>query len=93
LAGSGIDVVDWPWYDRNAAQKVLKEAIGGRRIAADVSDMGEFDHYSAGLLRLPDDFGELRWSLDAGRDWPLPGRCRTHIGRRSNPPAGASPSR
>jgi Xaa-Pro aminopeptidase len=63
LAGTGIDVVDWPWYDRNAAQKVLKEVIGGRRIAADVSDMGEFDHYSAGLLRLPDDFGELRWSL------------------------------
>jgi len=63
LAGTGIKVVDWPWYDRRAAQKVLKEAIGGRRIAADVSDMGEFDHHSAGLIRLPDDFCELRWSL------------------------------
>ncbi len=63
LAGTGINVVDWPWYDRRAAQKVLKEAIGGRRIAADVTDMGEFDHHAAGLIRLPDDFGELRWSL------------------------------
>ena len=63
LAGTGIKVVDWPWYDNSAAQKVLKEAIGGRRIAADVSDMGEFDHHAAGLTRLPDDFAELRWSL------------------------------
>jgi Xaa-Pro dipeptidase len=63
LASTGIKVMDWPWYDRRAAQKVLKEVIGGRRIAADVTDMGEFDHHAAGLVRLPDDFGELRWSL------------------------------
>ena len=58
-------MIEWPWYDRRAAQKILKEAIGGRRIAADVTDMGEFDHHAAGLVRLPDDFGELRWSLTA----------------------------
>ncbi len=63
LEGTGIKVIEWPWYDRRAAQKLLKEAIGGRRIAADVTDMGEFDHHAAGLVRLPDDFGELRWSL------------------------------
>ncbi len=63
LAGTGIDVIDWPWYDPSAATRVLREVIAGRRIAADVTDMGDFDHFGAGFTRLPDDFGELRWSL------------------------------
>lgn len=63
LADAGIEVIDWPWYDAGAGQRVLKETIAGRNIAADVSDMGEFNHLGAGFSRLPDDFGELRWSL------------------------------
>jgi Xaa-Pro dipeptidase len=63
LAGTGIDVIDWPWYDAKAAQRVLKDVVAGRKIAADVSDVGEFNHFDAGFSRLSDDFGELRWSL------------------------------
>ena len=63
LAGAGIDVIDWPWYDAAAAQRVVKDVIAGRKIAADVSDIGEFNHFDAGFSKLPDDFGELRWSL------------------------------
>lgn len=63
LAGTGIRVVDFPWHDAEQGRKVLRELIGGRRIAADVADNGNFDHFGAGLVRLPDDFGQLRWSL------------------------------
>src|SRR5438445_602192 len=45
LAGTGIDVVEWPWYDTAAATRVLKDVIAGRRIAADFDDAGEFDHF------------------------------------------------
>lgn len=63
LAGAGIQVIDWPWYDNGAAKRVLMEVIDGRKIAADESDAGEFNHFSAGFSRLPGEFGELRWSL------------------------------
>src|SRR5690348_1409637 len=65
LVGTGIDVVDWPWYDAAAAERVVKEVVAGWKIAADVSDTGEFNHFNGGFSKLPDDFGELRWSLTA----------------------------
>jgi antitoxin VapB len=65
LAGTGIEVVDYPWYDAAAGRKTLAKLIAGRRIAADVTDAGEFDRMGAGLRRLPDDFAQLRWSLTA----------------------------
>jgi len=63
LAGTGIEVVTYPWYDPKAAQKKLKELIAGRKIAADTTDNGDHDRFEAGLARLPDDFTQLRWSL------------------------------
>jgi Xaa-Pro aminopeptidase len=80
LTGTDIEVIEWPWYDPSAAQRVLKDAIAGRRIAADVSDVGEFNHFGAGFSRLPDDFVELRWSLtDAEIDRYRDGARRTSI--------------
>jgi len=63
LAGTGIRVEGYPWYDAAAAKAKLKELIAGRRIAADVSDSGDWDHYGAGLVKLPGDFVQLRWQL------------------------------
>jgi antitoxin VapB len=63
LAETGIEVVAHPWHDQAAGRKLLVELIAGRRIAADVADTGECDRYGAGLLKLPDDFVQLRWSL------------------------------
>ncbi|MGA2584411.1 MAG: M24 family metallopeptidase [Tepidisphaeraceae bacterium] len=63
LADTGIDVVTYPWHNSRAGQKVLKELIAGRKIAADVGDSGECDRLGAGLLPLPKDFVELRWAL------------------------------
>jgi Xaa-Pro aminopeptidase len=65
LAGTGIQVVAHPWHDAAAGRKALAKLIGGRRIAADVSDTGEFDRLGAGLQKLPEDFVQLRWSLTA----------------------------
>jgi Xaa-Pro aminopeptidase len=65
LAGTGIEVVSYPWYDWTVGQKKLRELIAGRKIASDVLDNGEFDRLGAGLLKLPDDFSQLRWSLTA----------------------------
>lgn len=63
LAGAGIEVVTYPWHDPKAATKKLKELIAGRKLAADPTDNGEFDRFAAGLLPLPADFSQLRWSL------------------------------
>jgi Xaa-Pro aminopeptidase len=63
LAGTGIEVVTYPWFDPAAGQKKLRELIAGRKIAADVADTGEFDRFGSGLRQLPRDFVQLRWSL------------------------------
>jgi len=63
LAGTGIEVVTYPWQDSKAGQKKLKELIAGRKIAGDMNDGGECDRFGAGCLRLPDDFTQLRWAL------------------------------
>jgi Xaa-Pro aminopeptidase len=65
LPGTGIKVVDFPWHEPEKGRKLLVDLIAGRRIAADVADNGNFDHFGAGLRRLPDDFVQLRWSLTA----------------------------
>ncbi|MDP9175018.1 MAG: M24 family metallopeptidase [Planctomycetota bacterium] len=63
LAGTGIDVVTYPWFDPIAGRKKLQELIAGRKIAADVADTGEFDRFGSGLRLLPHDFVQLRWTL------------------------------
>ena len=65
LAGTGIEVVTYPWYDAKAGCKKLKELIAGRKIAADPTDGGDCDRFSAGFVPLPNDFTQLRWSLTA----------------------------
>ena len=57
LAGSGIDVVAFPWWDRVAGAKILRELIAGRRVACDGDDLG------LDLPPLPKEFAQLRWSL------------------------------
>jgi Xaa-Pro aminopeptidase len=63
LAGTGIEVVTYPWEDSKAGTKKLKELVAGRKIAADPTDGGEFDRLGAGLVPLLGDFVQLRWSL------------------------------
>lgn len=55
LANSGIEVVEYPWWDHQAAGRIAADVIGGRKIA---SDTGAF-----GLSPLPAGFTSLRWSL------------------------------
>lgn len=57
LAGTGIEVVSFPWWDRKAAAIKLIEVMGGRKIAADIDPLG------LKLHPLPDDFNKLRWAL------------------------------
>ncbi len=59
LAGTGVPVVSFPWWDFRAASIKVIEMIAGRKIAADMDPLG------IGLRRLPNDFSELRWSLTA----------------------------
>jgi Xaa-Pro aminopeptidase len=63
LAGTGIEVVTYPWEDPKAGTKKLRELIAGRKIAADPTDGGDFDRMGAGLAALSGDFSQLRWSL------------------------------
>jgi Xaa-Pro dipeptidase len=63
LAGTGIEVVTYPWEDSKSATKRLKEIVAGRKIAADPDDGGESNRFGAGLVALPADFSQLRWSL------------------------------
>jgi len=57
LADTGIETIDFPWWDSAAAKKVVSEYVGGKRIAADADTVG------AGFADLPSDWAELRWSL------------------------------
>jgi Xaa-Pro aminopeptidase len=57
LVGTGIETVDFPWYDREAAKRKVVEIIGGKKIAADSENFG------LPLPGLPGGFDELRWSL------------------------------
>jgi Xaa-Pro dipeptidase len=57
LAGVGIGVVSFPWYDPKASAIKLLEVIAGRRIA------GDTDPFGLGLRPLPEDFATLRWAL------------------------------
>lgn len=66
LAGTGIEVVTYPWEDGKAGTRKLKELVAGRRIAADCADDGGFDRMGAGFVALPGEFSELRWALTPG---------------------------
>jgi Xaa-Pro dipeptidase len=57
LVGTGIEVLDYPWYDVAARKRKFAEVIGARKIAADV------DAPALGLPLLASDFAQLRWSL------------------------------
>ena len=57
LAGTGIPIVSFPWYDPRASAVKMTELIAGRRIAADA------DPFGLGLRPLPEEFATLRWSL------------------------------
>lgn len=63
LAGLGIEVVDYPWYDMEAAGRRIRQVIGDRRVAADVGHAGEFARLGSQLQAMPVEFRELRWSL------------------------------
>jgi Xaa-Pro aminopeptidase len=65
LTGTGIEVVRYLWHEPAAATKAFKDVIGGKSFAADPNDSGDFNHFGAGLKKLPDEFNELRWSLTA----------------------------
>ncbi|MDQ3441144.1 MAG: M24 family metallopeptidase [Planctomycetota bacterium] len=57
LNDTGIETIDFPWYDAAAGGVALREIIGGRKVAADSETFG------LPLAALPGDFAELRWSL------------------------------
>jgi Xaa-Pro dipeptidase len=57
LSGTGIETIDFPWWDDAAKRKTVQEVIAGRKIAADS------DGFGASAAGLPGDFNELRWSL------------------------------
>ncbi|MEO6435680.1 MAG: M24 family metallopeptidase [Tepidisphaeraceae bacterium] len=57
LAGTGIETISFPWYDREAATKVVAEVIGSKKIATDS------DAFGLPLAPLPGGFAELRFSL------------------------------
>src|SRR3954463_14796586 len=57
LIGTGINVVSHKWFDAKDADAVLRQLIAGRKIAADVEDLGGQTN------QLPGDFAQLRWSL------------------------------
>ncbi len=69
LAGTGIEVVEFPWHDAPSAARRVGELLGDmglppEKVAADVS------RPALGFAPLPQDFAELRWALteaEAGR--------------------------
>jgi len=65
LAGTAIEVVEYPWWDAAASQKIVRDVIGSRKIAADsdVLLLLLLPLPLPGLPSLPADFAELRWVL------------------------------
>ncbi len=57
LLGTGIETIEFPWYDGAAGQKIVKETIAGRKVAADSETFGLH------LPALPGEFTALRWEL------------------------------
>jgi len=57
LVGTGIETIDFPWFDDKAAKKVVTDVIAGRKVASDSENFG------LPLPPLPGGFDELRWSL------------------------------
>src|SRR5207248_703698 len=57
LAGSGIEMITFPWYDADAAMKTAHDLIGEQMIGTDGQSFG------LPLSGLPEDFNRLRWSL------------------------------
>ena len=60
MMGMGWKTVSYPWDNRPAAQKIARDLIGTRRIAADV------DVFGLNLPSLPGNFGELKLVLTEG---------------------------
>lgn len=57
LAGSGIEVADFPYYDPAAREAAFEKLIAGRSVAADAAPL---------VVKLPPlagDFDRLRWTL------------------------------
>src|SRR5437016_2459370 len=59
LAGAGIEVMSFPWWDLAAGRKLANEVFQGKRVASDS------DELQMGLPPLPQAFNELRWALTA----------------------------
>lgn len=57
LSGTGIETIDFPWYDARAASDTVRDVVAGRNIATDSETFG------LPLAPVPGDFAELRWSL------------------------------
>jgi Xaa-Pro dipeptidase len=57
LLGTGIETIDFPWYDGEASKKRVGEVLAGRKVATDGDGFGH------PLPPLPGGFDELRWSL------------------------------
>ena len=55
LAGSGIEVVEYPWWDAERAGEIVSEVLNGKKVASDTNVFG--------LPALPPDFTKLRWAL------------------------------
>lgn len=57
LAGLGMEVVEFPWYDAATRRRVAGQLLGGRKVACDV------DEWGLGLPALKGDFTALRLTM------------------------------
>jgi Xaa-Pro dipeptidase len=57
LSGTGIDVIDFPWWDPREARATAQSIVAGRRVA------GDSDVFALKLPALPGSFAQLRWAL------------------------------
>lgn len=60
LQGMGWKVVEVPWENRAAQQKIVKDLVGAKRIVADL------DVWAVGMAALPPAMAELRYTLTEG---------------------------